>query len=469
MTPQEAGEWLFNSLVAGDVLTSFNRSLGSMEGRDGAGLRIRLMFDRSPPELAEISALPWELMRQPGSGDHLALGSLTPVVRFLDVPRVVAAAPLLPSLRILIVASCPASAGALDLEREKKRLIDSWRGDPRVQVEELEPPTLDELQRRLTTSLFHVLHFMGHGDFDPATGKGRLLFEDERGRAQPVNGSVLGEIVNDRRALRLLVLNACTTAGMPRRGGQDAFSGVATAVLRAGIPAVVAMRRPIYDDAAVAFSAHFYTALAAGQPVDAATAAGRVAIHAASPESLEWATPVLFMSVPDGQILAAAEPSAVAAPAARADELAGPPVAPRGRRWLKSALFLLCVLALAAALPLGKRLAQRWGTPPGAGETIEAEEAARHLKETATVCGNVAAVQTHDEASGKPTFIAFGKPYPEQLFTGVIWGSDRSRFGTRLDTELIRRRICLTGTIVDFRGKLEIVVHEPSQLALQPQ
>jgi hypothetical protein len=55
------------------------------------------------------------------------------------------------------------------------------------------------------------------------------------------------------------------------------------------------------DDAAIAFSGRFYTALAAGLSVDEAATAGRRAMWDIKPgETLEWGVPVLYMRSADG-------------------------------------------------------------------------------------------------------------------------------------------------------------------------
>ena len=67
---------------------------------------------------------------------------------------------------------------------------------------------------------------------------------------------------------------------------------------------------------------------------------------------------------------------------------------------------------------------------------------------------------------GNPTFINLDKPYPNQIFTVLIWGSDRPKFG---DPEEAYRgkRICVTGKITDYKGGPEIVAYEPSEIKMQ--
>jgi tetratricopeptide (TPR) repeat protein len=302
-SPQAVGDRLFRTLFSGSVLENFLLSLGRVETEADSGLRIRLLLDPSLPDLPEISSLPWELLYRADTRDFLARNPLTPLVRYLEVPRLTAPAPLVSSLRILVVRSLPSDQDSLDLDSERDALIKAWGGQSRVDIDVLDQPTLLALRRKLMSQPYHVLHFMGHGDFDAETGEGALVFEDTAGRSAMVRGQTLAEALKDSRWLRLVVLNACDTAQLPRRRGQDPFSGVASALILAGLPAVVAMQFPISDEAAQIFSQHFYAALASGFPVDAAAAEGRLAIHLSFPTSWEWATPALFMSVPDGRIL----------------------------------------------------------------------------------------------------------------------------------------------------------------------
>jgi hypothetical protein len=222
-SPQSVGDRLFRTLFAGPVLDTFLLSLGRVETRPDTGLRIRLLFDPSLPDLPEISALPWELLYRSETRDFLARNPLTPLVRYLEVPRLTAPAPLAASLRILVVRSSPRDLDRLDLESERDRLKEAWGDQQRVVIDFLDQPTLLALRRKLISEPFHVLHFMGHGDFDAETGEGVLVFENAMGAGVPVSGRVLAEALKDSRWLRLVCLNACDTAQLPRRRGQDPF------------------------------------------------------------------------------------------------------------------------------------------------------------------------------------------------------------------------------------------------------
>ncbi|MGB4804374.1 MAG: CHAT domain-containing protein, partial [Anaerolineae bacterium] len=74
----------------------------------------------------------------------------------------------------------------------------------------------------------------------------------------------------------------------------------AQTLVREGVPAAVAMQAEISDTGAIELARTFYTALAAGRPVDAALTQARVALSAA--DSPEWAIPVLFSRSPDNRL-----------------------------------------------------------------------------------------------------------------------------------------------------------------------
>jgi hypothetical protein len=91
------------------------------------------------------------------------------------------------------------------------------------------------------------------------------------------------------------------------------------------------------------------------------------------------------------------------------------------------------------------------------------EDATSHVGETATVCGVVASAKFEAHARSQPTLLDLGKSYPHAVITAVIYGDNRSKFGTP-ETSLRGKRICVTGQISDYHGTAEIVLTDPSQL-----
>jgi hypothetical protein len=290
------GAKLFDAVFAEDVGVCFRRSVDEAE-RHGKGLRLRLRLTDAPG----LAGVPWEYLYSSSNDRFLALSSWTPLVRYLDLPRRVAPLKVEPPLRILVMIASPADHPQLDVESEWARLnegLADLMGTGAVELHRLKAPTLTGLQRELLLRQYHAFHFIGHGGFDEPTGDGVLMMEGTGGRARIVPGRDLGTILHDHRSMRLAVLNACEGG---RTSAADPFSGTAQSLVRAGIPAVVAMQFEISDVAAVAFAHAFYAAIALGLPVDASVTEARKAVFSEGHDP-EWGTPVVYMRSPDGQI-----------------------------------------------------------------------------------------------------------------------------------------------------------------------
>ncbi|MEM7352667.1 MAG: CHAT domain-containing protein, partial [Acidobacteriota bacterium] len=210
--------------------------------------------------------------------------------------------PLPDALRILVAISSPEGYAPLDLQQERQHLERVWGASEAVQLTFLEHTDVETLHEALLTGRHHILHYMGHGDFEPSSGEGTLLFETPEGKPHALSGKALAVELKNFRTLRLVFLNACDTARATDADGRDPFGGVATALVMGGLPAVVAMQFPISDRAAIVFSKMVYQRLAEGHPVDTAVAEGRLAIYRDDPETMEWGTPVLFLRSPDGRL-----------------------------------------------------------------------------------------------------------------------------------------------------------------------
>jgi hypothetical protein len=100
--------------------------------------------------------------------------------------------------------------------------------------------------------------------------------------------------------------------------------------------------------------------------------------------------------------------------------------------------------------------------------SLNPEEAASHVGENATVCGVVASATYAAQAMAAPTFLDLDKPYPNQVFSAVILGSDRTKFGTP-EVSLREKQICVTGDIFLFQGKPEIIMRDTEQLSVDSE
>ncbi len=296
-TVQDFGQRLFEALFAGDIRSCYDVSQREAGRKDDQGLRVKLRI-----QAPELAALPWEFLYDARQGEYVCLSRQTPLVRYLELPQSAQPLPVKPPLRILCMISSPGDQAQLDIEREKGRIqeaLSDLQGRGLVELTWLDGQTWRDLQRAMRGGPWHVFHFIGHGGFDPRSDEGVLALADEQGHTSLLTATQMGHLLSDHRSLRLALLNACEGAQSSER---DLFSSTAATLARRGIPAVVAMQYEITDRAAIEYTRAFYEAVSDGMPVDAAVSEARKAITFSIANTLEWATPVLYLRSPDSAL-----------------------------------------------------------------------------------------------------------------------------------------------------------------------
>ncbi|SDG78773.1 CHAT domain-containing protein [Sinosporangium album] len=153
-------------------------------------------------------------------------------------------------LRVLCLQSAPGNTAELRLDREYREMLRVAETRTARGLEVVVSPATraDDIQRRLLSGSWDVVHFSGHG-----TSDGRLLFEDRWGDDYPVSVEVLAEVFEAAAGtLECVVLASC-------------YSGAYAAELLRCARAVAGSSTPISDDCAIAFVEGFYEALAEGR------------------------------------------------------------------------------------------------------------------------------------------------------------------------------------------------------------
>jgi len=307
---KQVGMQLFDALLTNSgVYGAYAESLGAADAR-GKGLRIKLRI--VAPALA---AVPWELLFDVRFGEFVALDHATAIVRYAEVAQPVQPLTVTLPLRILGMAVSPRNLPPLDVAAEKraveralKALVD--RGD--VELVWLDSGTKRELRQALQPKAkpWHVFHFVGHGGYDDGRG-GHLILADEAGDADILTADQLARIVAAHDPLRLVLLNACRGA---MAGAGDLFSGLATTLIRRGLPAVIAMQSDLPDTAGHELARSFYEGLADGLSVEGALTNARISESIEHGERADWAAPALYLRAPDGVLFALASEDAAPAP-----------------------------------------------------------------------------------------------------------------------------------------------------------
>ncbi|MEA3335163.1 MAG: CHAT domain-containing protein, partial [Chloroflexota bacterium] len=170
------------------------------------------------------------------------------------------------------------------------------------------PASLKNIHRLLKEgdghgSDYHVLHLLCHGLFiPPLHGDYYLVMEAEDGRHEFVSASQFQTLMSETH-LRLVVLEACVSAVTH---SSDTLRGLGPALVREGIPAVIAMQDNLPIPTARRFSQYFYDDLARSGQVDMALANTRLSLYSDAwvTEGMagDWGIPALFMSTRDGKL-----------------------------------------------------------------------------------------------------------------------------------------------------------------------
>jgi tetratricopeptide (TPR) repeat protein len=267
-----------------------------------------------------LLGLPWELLHDGNS--YLFQGAKpTRVRRRLPGTEGFGVAVVAPPIRILLITARPddEACGYIDHRSSALPLVEATEALPGlVKLHLLSPPTLPALRAELERARdqkrpYHVVHFDGHGVYDPSVGLGGLCFERpedsnklEQRRHSTVNSDELGPLLRDHR-IPLVCLDACQSA----QAGQ-ASESVASALLKVGVASVVAMSHSLLVETSRRFVAAFYGALARGKRVGDAMLAGqrqlkddsfRGRIFGAGELRLDdWFVPVLYQEKDDPQL-----------------------------------------------------------------------------------------------------------------------------------------------------------------------
>ncbi len=297
---KEIGVNLWTGLMTGKVGEHFETIRQEIEeqtqaGADFEGVRFQFRLGLPP----ELEGLPWEALYQERDFAFLACHPDHCVLRSPSAR--IAAPPPPPPIddKLKILAVIPSGSG-LDAEHEWHNLevaVGALRD--RIHLERLSGRVdSDRLGDRLRAEPWDIVHFIGHGE-QAESGKTLIrLNSSEPGEdARWMEGEKFASLFVGSR-VRLAVLNCCLGA---KPSPLRSLSGLGPFLLRAGVPAVVAMRYEIPDGVAIRFSDKLYQELLNGRVpgrVDLAVEHARRSIYQTEDEdsARAFVTPILFLA-----------------------------------------------------------------------------------------------------------------------------------------------------------------------------
>ncbi len=293
--------------------------------------RFSVEVDSQPPEGADkariaataeaatlLLSLPWELLHD---GRTFLFQGKNPVRvrrRFPfrhERPPTTSTLPI----RVLLVSPRPENphTGYIDHRISALPLVEAIeRLGELVELTLLTPPTYGALDNALknATEPFDVVHFDGHGVYDPRYGLGGLCFEDPNDRHKLternmdfISAEKMAALCRDYR-IPLVFLEACQSAAEV-----NPTASVAAKLLEEGVASVVAMSHSVLVETARRFVTAFYRELAAGARVGAAMLAGQGELYDDANRGKgmggvdlhlsDWFVPVLYQETQDPQLI----------------------------------------------------------------------------------------------------------------------------------------------------------------------
>lgn len=315
------GKQLFTSLLPGKSKDALKNAFDTNVRIGDKPIAIQL---RIPDKAANFGRYPWELLHD--GHRHYARQEkveMTRLIKYREGARKLEVKS--PPARLLFISAHPKDLSTIsnaELIAVWKALREETTSDWLV-FEELDPPTWENLKGRLSreSDPCHIIHFDGHGDFYKqclecnkwydldvdvcencrrplAPASAYLAFKDQNGNANFINSGRIEDLILKAKDVQLVFLSACQSSWIQ---GKSVFSGLGPALIRGGVPAVVAMQFSMPTGDAAKFAEGFYEVLAEKGTLIRAMAQARRKLYDRE-ETRKWYTwyiPTLYLRTED--------------------------------------------------------------------------------------------------------------------------------------------------------------------------
>lgn len=209
-------------------------------------------------------------------------------------------------LRLVALLASPDEPGypPIDLDLEQSTIEQALGKVSEIEAEFWRDATVDTLEEAFASKA-DILHFVGHLQVElgqahaPTEGEGYVVLRGDQQQPKPLRAEELALLLVGH-GVRLVVLGPGETG---RRDEVSPWLYIVPKLIRAGIPAVVAMQYRLLDRNTLAFRQRFYRALAAGEAIDRAVTDGRLAIFMrGGGHERDWGVPVVYMRGEEGTL-----------------------------------------------------------------------------------------------------------------------------------------------------------------------
>lgn len=101
-----------------------------------------------------------------------------------------------------------------------------------------------------------------------------------------------------------------------------------------------------------------------------------------------------------------------------------------------------------------------------AQNNIHIEDASKHIGEIVTICDKIYEGKFMKDAKTAPTFLKMGGVYPKHKVIILISYNDRKNFTDNPEIFYLEKDVCITGKIIELKGKPYITIRKPTEIQI---
>lgn len=101
-----------------------------------------------------------------------------------------------------------------------------------------------------------------------------------------------------------------------------------------------------------------------------------------------------------------------------------------------------------------------------AQNNITVEDASKHIGENVTICDKIYESEFMKDSKTRPTFLKMGGVFPKHMLTVLINFKDRKNFSDSLEKFYLDKDVCITGKLIDVKGKPQLIISKPTQIQI---
>ncbi|MEJ7827657.1 MAG: SH3 domain-containing protein [Segetibacter sp.] len=98
------------------------------------------------------------------------------------------------------------------------------------------------------------------------------------------------------------------------------------------------------------------------------------------------------------------------------------------------------------------------------GQKVSLQDVQTNIGQTVTVCGKIFGGRFVPNAVNTPTLLNMGGGSPNHSLTLVIFAEDLKEFPPQPEVHYANQQVCVTGTVMDYKGQPEIILKSPAQI-----